>query len=221
MSKATAPCSSCPSSKSTPTAEKSSSVYTPTIECVLEDVLPIDSDATIKVKNFKNFLGYDLKTLNITGELQTTIHKNGFTHTKMIVTYQDKKSKKVSYLEIDILDNTNKKVENKKLLPGCGNGPSSCANYINNTCNNNFGENKCDPQTGITTCCCLAEDGQAEACTYYYNSSNGTVTTSTNAGGYAGSSAAKPAKTVGLQTGTQVRAQNTGRLYKVVGFVDS
>jgi len=150
MSKATAPCSSCPSSKSTPTAEKSSSVYTPTIECVLEDVLPIDSDATIKVKNFKNFLGYDLKTLNITGELQTTIHKNGFTHTKMIVTYQDKKSKKVSYLEIDILDNTNKKVENtnKKVENtskegGCtGTCPSNCSSY------------QCNVDTDILYCSC-------------------------------------------------------------------
>jgi len=84
------------------------------VECVLEDVLPVNSDSTIKVKKFKKFLDYDLKTLNITGELQTYIHKNGFTHTKMTVTYQDKTTNKVNYLEIDILDNTNKKVENTK-----------------------------------------------------------------------------------------------------------
>jgi len=110
------------SKSAVPAPEKDSSGYTieVKIECILEDILPVNSDAVIKVKTFKKFLGYDLKTLNITGELQTNIHKNGFTHTKMVVTYQDKKTNKVNYLEIDILDNTNKKVENTK---ECGDNP--------------------------------------------------------------------------------------------------
>ena len=68
-------------------------MYTPSIECVLEDVLPVSSDSLVKVKNFKKFLDYDLTTLNIVGKLETYTHKNGFTHTKMTVTYQDKKTK--------------------------------------------------------------------------------------------------------------------------------
>ena len=120
MSKAVKPhCSSCPAAA----AEKATTPKGNKIRFVLEDTLPVSSDATIKVKTFKKFLDYDLKTLNITGELQTTIHKNGFTHTKMIVTYQDKKTNKVNYLELDFLSNTNKEV-NKYTVgdPRCGFG---------------------------------------------------------------------------------------------------
>jgi len=104
-------------------AKKANSKDALIIKCVLEDVLPTSSDAVIKVKKFKKFLDYDLKTLNITGELQTTIHKNEFTHMKMIVTYQDKKTNKVNYLELDFLSNTNKEV-NKNTVgdPRCGYG---------------------------------------------------------------------------------------------------
>ena len=66
MSKAAVPCSSCPGPKSAIISKKDDN-YPPTIEYVLEDVLPVNSDSTIKVKNFKKFLDYDLKTLNITG----------------------------------------------------------------------------------------------------------------------------------------------------------
>lgn len=110
MSKAAAPCSSCPSSKTQPSS-KASSLYTSTIDCVLEDVLPVNTDSVVKVKKFKKFLDHDLKTLNITGKLETNIHKNGLTQTKMIVTYKDKKTNKVNHLEINAIDNTNKKVE--------------------------------------------------------------------------------------------------------------
>ena len=112
MSKAAAaPCSSCPSSKSEP-SKKASSLYTSTIDCVLEDVLPVNTDSVVKVKKFKKFLDHDLKTLNITGKLETNIHKNGLTQTKMLVTYKDKKTNKVNHLEINAIDNTIKKVEN-------------------------------------------------------------------------------------------------------------
>ena len=50
-------------------AKKANSKDALLIKCVLEDVLPTSSDSTIKVKKFKKFLDYDLKTLNITGEL--------------------------------------------------------------------------------------------------------------------------------------------------------
>jgi len=92
-------------------AEKASSVYTPIIECVLEDVVPVNTDSVVKVKHFKRFLNYDLKTLNITGKLYTSSHSNGLRETKMNVTYQDKKTNKVNYLEIDVIDNIIKKVE--------------------------------------------------------------------------------------------------------------
>lgn len=131
MSKASAPCSSCPRDTTTITAEKASSKDTLLIDCVLEDVVPVNSDSTIKVKKFKKFLDYDLKTLNITGELQTYNHKNGFTHTKMVVTYQDKKTNKVNYLEIDILSNTNKKVENTKdCSDSCGFDDCCCCSSV-------------------------------------------------------------------------------------------
>jgi hypothetical protein len=110
MSKAAAPCSSCPSSKSEPSG-KNNFGYTPTIECVLEDVVPVNTDSVVKVKHFKRFLNYDLKTLNINGKLHTYSHSNGLRETKMIVSYQDKKTNKVNYLEIDVIDNIIKKVE--------------------------------------------------------------------------------------------------------------
>jgi len=148
MSKAAAPCSSCPSSKSEPSGKKKI-VYTTNIECVLEDVLPLNSDSTIKVKKFKKFLDYDLKTLNITGELQTYTHKNGFTHTKMVVTYQDKKTNKVNYLEIDVLDNTNKKVENtKECGERCPNGACACPPGTV-TINTDTGTNLATPKTTV------------------------------------------------------------------------
>jgi len=111
MSKATKPCLSCPAAA----AEKASTPKGNKIKFVLEDTLPTSSDTVIKVKNFKKFLDYDLKTLNITGELQTYTHRNGFTHIKMAVTYQDKTTNKVNYLELDFLDNT-KKEENKNTV---------------------------------------------------------------------------------------------------------
>ena len=131
MSKAAAPCSSCPGPVSSATPEKANSKETLLIDCVLEDVLPVNSDSTIKVKKFKKFLDYDLKTLNITGELQTYIHKNGFTHTKMTVTYQDKTTNKVNYLEIDVLSNTNKKVKNTKdCTSSCGFDDCCCCTSV-------------------------------------------------------------------------------------------
>ena len=60
MSKVSKPCSSCPAA-----AEK---VVTPKdnkIIFVLEDFSPTSSDSVVKVKKFKKFLDYDLKTLNI------------------------------------------------------------------------------------------------------------------------------------------------------------
>jgi len=116
MSKAPKPCSSCPAA-----AEKVATPNANKISFVLEDTLPTSSDSVIKVKNFRKFLDYDLKTLNITGELQTYIHKNGLTHIKMAVTYQDKTTNKVNYLELDFLDNTNKE-ENKNTVGVDGDG---------------------------------------------------------------------------------------------------
>ena len=107
MSKAVKPCSSCPAAAA---AEKAATPKGNKIKFVLEDTLPTGSDSTIKVKNFKKFLDYDVKTLNITGELQTYTHKNGFTHIKMVVTYQDKTTSKVNYLELDFLEDTKKEV---------------------------------------------------------------------------------------------------------------
>jgi hypothetical protein len=43
--------------------EKANPKYTLQIVCVLEDVLPVSSDSTIKVKKFKKFLDYDLKNI--------------------------------------------------------------------------------------------------------------------------------------------------------------
>lgn len=186
-------------------AKKASSKTTPLIECVLENVLPVSSDAVIKVKKFKKFLDYDLKTLNITGELQTTIHKNEFTHIKMIVTYQDKKTNKVNYLEIDVLDDRNKKVENTKCTSGCScppgyslycpelNGCCNCSNYL---CINNTGD-----YASVEGCC---DNGVVY----------GTVTTNTAASG----AAAKTGKTI-ILAGTPVAARIIGSQYTVTQYL--
>ena len=136
-------------------AEKAATPKGNKIRFVLEDTLPVSSDSTIKVKTFKKFLDYDLKTLNITGELQTYTHRNGFTHTKMVVTYQDKKTNKVNYLELDFLDNTNKEV-NK----------------------NTVGGHRCCTGEGCFTsggCCCNLSQG----CICPPGSSSGVLTTAT------------------------------------------
>ena len=158
-------------SKAAPSApEKSTSEYELQIKYVLEDVLPVNSDSTIKVKTFKKFLDYDLKTLNITGELQTNTHKNGFTHTKMVVTYQDKKTNKVNYLEIDVLDNTSKKVENakKKVLLGCD---QNCTN-----CNT---EQSCCGSCPIN---CTGFCDNVQGCFYCLDSDSGVITVTTEGG---------------------------------------
>ena len=144
MSKAVKPhCSSCPAAAAAAAAaEKATTPKGNKIKFVLEDTLPTGSDSLIKVKNFKKFLDYDLKTLNITGELQTYTHRNGFTHTKMIVTYQDKKTNKVNYLELDFLSNTNKEV-NKNTVgvdgrqgSNCGGTCEICPDKCCNACDN-------------------------------------------------------------------------------------
>jgi hypothetical protein len=196
-------------------AKKANSKDALLIKCVLEDVLPTSSDAVIKVKTFKKFLDYDLKTLNITGELETYTHKNGFTHTKVAVTYQDKKTNKVNYLEIDVLDNTNtnKKVENgnRSCNPGtcycdtnagyslyCPLPSNKCCNYSNYQCCNDAG-------CGYPVLGC-----DANGVVY------GTVTTNTVTGGAAGSSAAKTGKAAyPLIAGTQVKAESVGTQYSV------
>jgi len=125
MSKVVKTCSSCPAAA----AEKASTPKGNKIKFVLEDTLPTGSDSLIKVKNFKKFLDYDLKTLNITGELQTFTHKNGFTHIKMAVTYQDKTTNKVNYLELDFLDDTNKE-ENRTIICTC----NVCVSGVSQRC---------------------------------------------------------------------------------------
>ena len=189
MSKAAAPCSSCPSSKSEPSGKKKI-VYTPNIDCVLEDVLPVSSDSLIKVKNFKKFLDYDLKTLNITGELQTYTHKNGFTHTKMVVTYQDKKTNKVNYLEIDVLDNINKKLGNTQ----------------NKTCSDPYdSDGPCtSPCYCSGTTCVNSSGGQCFI-------TNSTVSTNTAANGFG----ATPKTIPVLSVGTQLKVRFLGRRVKV------
>ena len=192
-------------------AKKANSKDTPIIDCVLEDVLPTSSDSTIKVKKFKKFLDYDLKTLNITGELETYTHKNGFTHTKLVVTYQDKKTNKVNYLEIDVLDNTNtnKKVENTK---NCNYSSCSCASGYTLYC-------------GFDTCCnneTLTCCNSAGVC---YNTAScgdgtyGTLTTNTAAGSAAGSAAVKTGKTNTLAVGTPVVVSTVGAQYTVTQFL--
>jgi hypothetical protein len=74
-------------------------------------------------------LDYDLKTLNITGELQKYSHKNVLKHIKMVVTYQDKTTSKVNYLELDFLNSTflnNTKNEENKNTVGVD-GSSKCS----------------------------------------------------------------------------------------------
>jgi hypothetical protein len=119
MSKVVKTCSSCPAAAA---AEKATAPKGNKIKFELEDTLPTSSDSVIKVKNFKKFLGSDVKTLNITGELQTFTHKNGFTHTKMAVNYQDKTTNKVNYLELDFLDDTKKEVNRRFAFCACDSG---------------------------------------------------------------------------------------------------
>jgi hypothetical protein len=143
-----------------------------------------------------------VKTLNITGELETYTHKNGFTHTKVAVTYQDKTTNKVNYLEIDVLDNTNNKVENtKNCTSGCTCPPGYIvkADYCPTVICTPDASNPSDNSIPAT---CNGD-------TY------GTVTMNTAAGGRYGSSAAKTGKTFALVSGTQVAARTVGTQYKV------
>lgn len=123
MSKVSKPCSSCPAAA--PAAENARSQKDNKIIFVLEDVSGQGSSDVIKVKKFRKFLDYDLKTLNITGELQISIHKNSLKHVKMLVTYQDKTTNKVNHLELVFLVNKNKE-ENKNTVGVKEWNPNDC-----------------------------------------------------------------------------------------------
>jgi hypothetical protein len=133
MSKFAKPCSSCPAAPApaapapaaAPRAENASPKKGSKIEFLLEDVLGQGSDGVIKVKQFKKFLGLDVRKLNIIGELQISIHKNGFKHVKMLVNYQDKTTNKVNYLELVFLVNKNKE-ENKNTVGVKEWNPNDC-----------------------------------------------------------------------------------------------
>jgi len=124
MSKVAKPCSSCPAAPAraapahAPSAENASPKKGNKIKFLLEDVLGQGSDGVIKVKKFTQFLDYDVQRLNMTGELLTYTHRNGFTHIKMSVTYKDKTTNKVNYLELDFINDT-KKEERSKNTPYC------------------------------------------------------------------------------------------------------
>lgn len=125
MSKAAAPCSSCPRPKNTKSSKR-----TKVLDFVLENVLSTRSDDVIKVKKLPKFFNYDLNTLNIIGELQTYVHKNNLAHIKMSVVYQDKKTKDVNNIEFKFfhIEKTRSKTE-----PGCCNctytGEYGCCEY--------------------------------------------------------------------------------------------
>lgn len=134
MSKTTVPCSSCPAAA----AEK---VVTPKdnkIIFVLEDFSPTNSDTIVKVKKFKKFLDYDLKTLHITGHLQKYVHINGLIHIRMVVNYQDKTTSKFNHLSLEFLTKINEENKNTVGVDGSSkcNFPSNCWLYtfIDCTC---------------------------------------------------------------------------------------
>lgn len=130
MSKTTVPCSSCPAAA----AEK---VVTPKdnkIIFVLEDFSPTNSDTIVKVKQFKKFLDYDLKTLHITGHLQKYVHINGLIHIRMVVNYQDKTTSKFNHLSLEFLTKINE--ENKNTVGVDGSRDCSWQCFVTSMCFN-------------------------------------------------------------------------------------
>ena len=113
MSKASAPCSSCPAPAVTvekPKAAKNKIVFE------LDDELSTKSDGIIKIKNLKKFNNLDLKQVNIVGHVQnfTKLSTNvDHSHHKFNFIIQDKKTNKVlNRTEIDTLLDVNTKQGN-------------------------------------------------------------------------------------------------------------
>jgi hypothetical protein len=107
MSKAAAPCSSCPCAKSAPAQSKAVKANSK-IVLELEDELSTNSITSIIIKKVKRFLDYDLKQYQITGHVDS--YTNSKTDTKgshhtLSFFIQEKKSKNVSKLVVDFLIN--------------------------------------------------------------------------------------------------------------------
>ena len=82
----------------------------PTQQIVLtfEDVLPENSDGTIKIKKVSEFLGADIKTLKIIGHNTSYFH-NDVTHHELTFVIKDKKTKVIDKLVIDFVQKPNQK----------------------------------------------------------------------------------------------------------------
>ena len=113
MSKASAPCSSCPAPDVTvekPKAAKNKIVFE------LDDELSTKSDSIIKIKKIKQLLNKDLKLFTIVGHVQnfTKLSTNvDHSHHKFNFIIQDKKTNKVlNRTEIDTLLDVNTKQGN-------------------------------------------------------------------------------------------------------------
>ena len=78
------------------------------IVLTFEDVLPENSDATIKIKKVSEFLGYDVTKLKIVGQNISYVH-NDVTHHELTFVIKDKKTKVVDKLVIDFVQKPNQK----------------------------------------------------------------------------------------------------------------
>jgi hypothetical protein len=78
------------------------------IVLTFEDVLPENSDATIKIKKVSEFLGADVTQLKIVGENISYVH-NDVTHHELTFVIKDKKTKVVDKLVIDFVQKPNQK----------------------------------------------------------------------------------------------------------------
>jgi len=80
-----------------------------TIEFQLEDELSDNSDAVIKVKKVRKFLGLDPTKYKIIGDHEIKSHQGNVSHIKGTFTIRDKKTKKVEQLVVDFVKRSNEK----------------------------------------------------------------------------------------------------------------
>lgn len=76
-------------------------VKKPLIHFELKDILPKNTDATVKIKKVYEFLGADIKTFDIIGDIKSYTYSN-ITHYELTFIIKNKKTNIVEKLVIDL-----------------------------------------------------------------------------------------------------------------------
>ena len=76
-------------------------VKKPLIHFELKDILPKNTDATVKIKKVYEFLGADIKTLDIIGDIKSYTYSK-ITHYELTFIIKNKKTNIVEKLVIDL-----------------------------------------------------------------------------------------------------------------------